>query len=217
MPSAASVSNIFAATPACVFIPTPTRQLADILVSADLLKTDLGLEPLDDPPCFRQVRLVHGKRQVGQWCAGAVTDVLHDHVDTDGGVGERLEHPSGNARPVGHADEGELGLVLIESHATNHDVFHAARLFFHNRPRIGIETGPDFEYNMKLFRGFHRSKLHHLGARAGQLEHLIVRDLIELAGVGHNPWIGRIHAVHIGVDLAEVGLERGGERDGRQV
>ena len=51
-----------------------------------------------------------------------------------------------------------------------------------------------------------------LRAGAGHLEHLVEVDLGELAGLRHDARVGREHAGHVGVDLARVGAEGGGER-----
>ena len=56
-----------------------------------------------------------------------------------------------------------------------------------------------------------------LGAAGRQLEHLLVGDRVEAAGVGHDARVGGEDAVDIGVDLADVGIHRGGERDGGRV
>ena len=58
-----------------------------------------------------------------------------------------------------------------------------------------------------------RAQHQHLGAGRGQLEHLLVRDGVELARLGNEARVGREDALDVGVDLARVGLERGGERD----
>jgi hypothetical protein len=49
------------------------------------------------------------------------------------------------------------------------------------------------------------------GAQAGHLEHLVVGHPRQLAGVGHDVGIGGVDAVDVGVDLAHVGLETGGQ------
>ena len=56
-------------------------------------------------------------------------------------------------------------------------------------------------------------------ARTGgcHLQHLLVTDGVQLACVRHDAWVGCVNAVHVGVDLARVGAESGGERDGRRV
>ena len=58
-----------------------------------------------------------------------------------------------------------------------------------------------------------RPDLHDLGALVGELEHLLVADDGELAGVGHEPRVGGVDAADVGEDLAAVGPERGGQRD----
>ena len=62
-----------------------------------------------------------------------------------------------------------------------------------------------------------RAQHQHLRAGRRQLEHLLVRQGVELARPRHESRIGREHALDVGVDLARVGLERGGQRDGRRV
>ena len=54
----------------------------------------------------------------------------------------------------------------------------------------------------------------HLGARGGQLEHLLVGDGVEPPGVRDDPRVGGEDAVHVGVDLADVGAQGGGDGDG---
>ena len=53
-----------------------------------------------------------------------------------------------------------------------------------------------------------------LGADGGHLEHLLEGDVVELLRVRHDPGVGGVDAVDVGVDLADIGLERRGERDG---
>ena len=47
----------------------------------------------------------------------------------------------------------------------------------------------------------------------GQFEHLLVGDGVEPAGVGDDARVGGVDAVDVGVDLAHVGVQRGGQRD----
>ena len=60
----------------------------------------------------------------------------------------------------------------------------------------------------------HAPQVQDLRAARGELEHLLVGDLVELAGAGHDPRVGGEDAVDVGVDLADVGLERRGQRHG---
>ena len=59
--------------------------------------------------------------------------------------------------------------------------------------------------------------MHDLRAAAGHLEEFVVGDRIDLARLRHHPRIAGVNAVHIGVDLANVGLQRRRDGDRRQV
>ena len=52
-----------------------------------------------------------------------------------------------------------------------------------------------------------------LGARRRHLEHLLGGDAVELAGGRDDARVGGEDTVDVGVDLADVGAERGGQRD----
>ena len=61
------------------------------------------------------------------------------------------------------------------------------------------------------------ARLHHLGALVGELEHLLVADDGQQPGVGDDARVGREDAVDVGVDLAAVGIQPGGQGDGGRV
>ncbi len=62
-----------------------------------------------------------------------------------------------------------------------------------------------------------RARLQYAGALRCHLEHLFIGDSTQLLRLGNDARIGRINPVDIGEDIAAVGLQRGGERDGRGV
>ena len=64
---------------------------------------------------------------------------------------------------------------------------------------------------------FHAAQHQYLGAAGGHLEHLLEGDRIQLAGVVHDPRVRAEDAVHVGVDLADVGAQRRGQCDRRGV
>ena len=76
-----------------------------------------------------------------------------------------------------------------------------------------LERGQHTQLDLVFAGEFHRPDLQHLRAEARHLEHLLEGDGVEPPRFGHDPRIGRIHAVDVGVDLALVGLERRGQRD----
>ena len=57
----------------------------------------------------------------------------------------------------------------------------------------------------------------HLRAVTGEFQHLLATDLRQFAGVGNDARVRRVDAVDVGVDLAALRLEGGGERDGGRV
>ena len=54
----------------------------------------------------------------------------------------------------------------------------------------------------------------HLRPGGGELEHLLVGDGVEPLGVRDDPRVGGEDAVDVGVDLADVGPQGGGDGDG---
>ena len=73
---------------------------------------------------------------------------------------------------------------------------------------------PDVDRNVVAACVFHAAQHQHLGAAGGQLEHLLEADGVEALGVGHDARVGGEDAVDVGVDLAHVGVQRRGQRDG---
>ena len=71
--------------------------------------------------------------------------------------------------------------------------------------------------HVELLAEFDRPAVHHAGPEAGQLQHLVVADAVQLAGLGHEPRIGRVHAVDIGVNFAGIGIQHRRQRHGRRI
>ena len=114
MPSAASTSNMRAATPAWLRMPRPT---IDTLATFGSLATPAAPISRAHRASTKRERLLvvsarHRERQVGR-AVGA--GVLDDHVDHDAGVGDRPEDARREARSIGHAQHRDLGLVAIEA------------------------------------------------------------------------------------------------------
>ena len=66
-------------------------------------------------------------------------------------------------------------------------------------------------------RQFDRAHLQHLGAQRRHFQHFFERHFGEPARLRHDPRIGRINAVDIGIDIAPVGRDRRSERNGGRV
>ena len=49
--------------------------------------------------------------------------------------------------------------------------------------------------------------MHDAGTEAGELQHFVVRNLVELSGIWYHARIGRIDSLHVGIDLDPLGLK----------
>ena len=143
-------------------------------------------------------------------------DVLQHHVDVHVGVGDGAEHLRRVAGDVGQADDRHLGLAAIVCDSGQNGVFHAYVLYRSGHKRAGFVRvrRPDMNRNIVAAGVFHTAKHQHLGPARRQLEHLLERDGVQPLGVGHDARVGGEDAVDVGVDLADIGLQRGGQRDG---
>ena len=117
----------------------------------------------------------------------------------------------------GTRDERDFGLVFVERDAANDDAFHAFGFFFHNGSWVVVQAGADFKDDSEFFGKLNRARLHHLGAEAGEFEHFIVGNFLELLRARHNARVGRVNAVHVRINLAQVRFQRRGQRNGGQI
>ena len=124
---------------------------------------------------------------------------------------------AGDARPVGHLDERDLGDVPVVGQAADLVPLLHERVLLDERAGRVLERAEDLDDDVVDPAELDGAGLHHLGALVGELEHLLVADDVELARVGHEARVGRVDAVDVGEDLAAVGAEPRGEGDGRGV
>ena len=141
----------------------------------------------------------------------------NDDINIDIGVGNGLEHLRGDPGLVGDAGDGDLGLFLINRNAANDDVFHFRSFGFHDGSWVVIEATADFEHDVKFLRELHRPRLHDFRAERGHFQHLVIADFKNLPGIRDDAGIGCIDAVHIGVNLTDIGFHCGGDGDGAEV
>ena len=168
--------------------------------------------------------IIRGRNGEGEVGGGAVLrDVLHDHVDIDVGLGERTEDRGGDARLVLDLADRNLGFVLGKGDAGDDVAFHDFLLAADQRARrlvgVGVdilglvEAGTDEDRHVVHHAEFHRTDLQHLGALRGQLQHVFEGDSVEPARLRDHPRVGGIDPVDVGVDIAAVGMDSGGNRN----
>ena len=134
-------------------------------------------------------------------------------------VGELTEDRGGLARLVGNADDGDLDLAAVVRDAADDRVFHGQILHVAGDDGAGLvrERRADVDRDAVPAAVLDAAQMQDLGAAGRELEHLLVRDGVQAPGVRHDARVGGEHTVDVGVDLADVGVERGGERDRRGV
>ncbi len=84
-------------------------------------------------------------------------------------------------------------------------------------PGFSFRLERDFKDHAEFFGEFHRARLHDFGAEAGEFEHFVVGNLVELLRIGDQARVGGINAINVGINLAQVGFQRGGEGNGREI
>ncbi len=137
-----------------------------------------------------------------------------DHgVDVHRRVRERLEE-------LGRicALDLEHRLLDVVGDACDHRLLeHPLVLLAYPGALVVRERRAHVQRNAVVARELDAAQLEHLRAGRRQLEHLLVADRVELARPGNDARVGGEDALDVGVDLAALGAECGGERDGGRV
>ncbi len=109
-------------------------------------------------------------------------DVLHDHVDVDLGAGHGLEDLGGRARLVGDGDDRDLGFAAVMSDAGDQCLLHGKILHRSGDHGAGVlrVRRADMDRHLEAPRVLDAAQHQHLGAAGGQLEHLLVGDLLDV-------------------------------------
>ena len=197
-------------------MPAPDqRHLADVVVVEHLGEADLVLQ---------RGQLLHrgrpGVPRAGEGDVGLAVldlgDVLQHHVDVDVGFGDRAKNLGGVARYVGQADDGHFRLAAVVRDSGQDGVFHGDVLDRSGDDGAGLVgvRRPDVDGNVVAAGVFHAAQHEHLRPGRRHLEHLLEGDGVQPAGVGHDARVGGEDAVDVGVDLADIGVQRGRQRDG---
>ncbi len=125
----------------------------------------------------------------------------------------------GDAGPVGHAAHRDFRLVTRVGDAGDVLFFHDFVLI-HDQGAVGIvrwsvlEAGQHAHPHLLVHRQLDAAGLQDFSPDRGQFQHLLVGDLGQLAGLRDDARVGGIDAVHIGIDVAAVGLQRCRQRHG---
>ena len=117
---------------------------------------------------------------------------------------------------VGHGGDRDLRLAAFVRDAGDQGLFHRQILHaaLHDGAVVVVVRGPDVHRDAVPAGVLDAAQHQHLRAGRRHLEHFLVGDGVQLRGVRHDPRVGGEDAVDVGVDLADVGVQRRGQRDG---
>ena len=183
------------------------RDLADVGLGLDAAG---DFERLEHVGRRGQVLVGDGEGEVG--CPiGRDGLVLDDHVDVDVRVGKSGEDAAGDAGLVAEPGQGHARLVGV-GHGCHASVAPRSLPRRRRAYRGLVERTAAVDPDAVVSPVLDRAQLQHPRTRGRHLEHLVERDHRQLARVGDEAGIGAEDPGDIGVDLADVGAERGGNR-----
>ena len=113
----------------------------------------------------------------------------------------------------GTPSERHAGLAGRVGDGGDERLFHGLLLGDDNGTGRVVEARSAVDAHAVVAGVLDAAQLQDARARGGHLEHLLERDDGQLARVGHDPRVGAEDAGDVGVDLADVGADGGGQRD----
>ena len=143
--------------------------------------------------------------------------VLDDHVDVDVRLGQRGREPAGDAGRVGHADERHAGLPGRVGDGGDEGLLHGFLCSDHHGTGRVIEARPAVDPDAVIAGVLDGAQLQDAGAARPTSRASPRRRPRQLAGVRDDARVGGEDAGDVGVDLALVGADGGGQRDGGRV
>ena len=211
IPSSPSIWKTLAATPGWLRMPAPTIETLPICSSVRIALADVErLERLD----ARVLQVVAGdrEREVGACSSGTGSFWMIMSTLTFASASAPKIAP-GDAGLVADAGEGHARLLGGVGDGCDQGSFHRLVLGDDEGTGAVLERAAAVDADAVVARVLDRAQLQHPGARGRHLEHLLEGDDGQLARVGDDPRVGAEDAGDVGVDLADRGAERGGERD----
>ncbi|CAH1659911.1 hypothetical protein CHELA20_53138 [Hyphomicrobiales bacterium] len=182
------------------------RNLDHIGRALERRKADLRPRGLEDALGSLEIRRSHRKGDIRG--GGIVRNHLDDHVHIDVGFGQWHEDRRRDAGLVGHAPQGDLGLVLGIGDTRDHVTFQDILLIADERAGFRIERiieARTYECPDLLGHGeFHGPNLQDLRAQGREFKHFLERHTVETARMRHDPRIRRVNAIHVRINVAPV-------------
>ena len=144
-------------------------------------------------------------------------DVLHDHVHIDVRRSEWIKDGLGNAGTVRDGDHRHLRNLCISGQPAH----LISLLHVHILLDLGsglIHKGTEYLDRDAVHPAqLYGARLHHLRPLVGELQHLLIADHLQLAGIRNHAGIRRVNARHVREDLAALRPEGCRQGHGRGV
>src|SRR5215204_1724673 len=216
-PTSARAEKNFAVTPGWDRMPTPTTETLPIRSSySTSLKPISSLRPSSVAMAARPSVLGKVKEMSVREVADADTfctimSMLISVAATASKIRAAWPTRSGTPTIVIFAsimgDAGDDGLL-----------HHGSFLEFgHPGPVLVRERRPYVHPDVLPACVLHAAQMQHLGPACRHLEHLLVTDVRDASSAGHDPRVGGVNAIDVGIDLAMVGAEGRRQRNRRRV
>ena len=133
---------------------------------------------------------------------------LDDQADIDVLGRHVFENLRRDARPVGDIQQRYLRNFLVARDADDFSFFHTLRSFTNPRAFLQVKARSHVDGDVVRHADFGGARMQDLGAAGRHLDRLFVRQLSPVAGIRHKVRIGRQHAVDIGADFTDGGIQR---------
>ena len=188
--------------------------LGDVLVDHVFARVDVGKDALHRLAGALLVGARAGEADVGDAVLGHVLD---DHVHAHLVARQGAEQLGGDAGHVGHAADGDLHFRRVVCDAGDDGFLHHVG-FLLDIGALGVgERRAGMDDHVVLAGELDGAHLQDAGAGAGELQHVLVVDDVELLRARADARVGGVDAVHVGVDLAHVGVQAVRHSDRRGV
>ena len=213
IPASASASNMSAATPGRCFMPAPTSEtLRDVAVAGEAARARPRRRSARGSAPRGAGRSCGSVNEMSVWPGGG--DVLDDHVDVHARVGERAEDAARDAGPVGHAEDRRLRLRGVVRDARDDRLLEHV-LLLHDPGAVGSSSNDERTWTATpWFRAYSTERsIRTLApeAASSSISSYVTASSLRASGTMRGSAVKT--PVDVGVDLADVGVERRGERD----
>ena len=138
---------------------------------------------------------------------------LQNDIHVDIFLRQQAENLKGHTRHIGNILHRQNSNVGVLCDTLDEHTFHFG-LLLNNGAGHRIDAGDNLQLDIVLFGQLNTAVVQHLRTQRGQLQHFIEGDFLQLGGLGDLARVSRVDALHIGENLAAVGVQGGSQCHG---